>query len=86
VVEAVAGLVEAIASVVGAVARVVEAVASMVRAVVGEDVVDTDQICASSVAVAVMLLTSVVQVIWPTVNERPSAMVVKSGTMTILLA
>jgi hypothetical protein len=27
-----------------------------------------------------------VQVIWPTVNERPSAMAAESGMMTILLA
>jgi hypothetical protein len=31
-------------------------------------------------------LTPVVQVIWPTVNVRPSAMATKSGMMTILLA
>jgi hypothetical protein len=31
-------------------------------------------------------LTSMVQVIWPTMNERPSAMAVKLGMMTILLA
>jgi hypothetical protein len=31
-------------------------------------------------------LTPVVQVIWPTVNERPSATAVESGMMTILLA
>jgi hypothetical protein len=31
-------------------------------------------------------LTPVVQVIWPTVNERPSAMAVESAMMTILLA
>jgi hypothetical protein len=30
-------------------------------------------------------LTPVVQMIWPTVNERPSAMAAKSGMMTILL-
>jgi hypothetical protein len=28
----------------------------------------------------------VVQVIWPTVNERPSAIAMESGIMTILLA
>jgi hypothetical protein len=28
----------------------------------------------------------VIQVIWPTVNERPSATTVDSGMMTILLA
>jgi hypothetical protein len=31
-------------------------------------------------------LTLVVQVIWPTVNERPSATAEDSGMMTILLA
>jgi hypothetical protein len=31
-------------------------------------------------------LTPVVQVTWPTVNERQSATVVESGMMTILLA
>jgi hypothetical protein len=31
-------------------------------------------------------LTSMVQVIWPTVNERPSATAVESGMMTIFLA
>jgi hypothetical protein len=31
-------------------------------------------------------LTSVVHVIWPTVNERSSAMAAESGMMTILLA
>jgi hypothetical protein len=65
---------------------VVGAVASVVGAVADEDVVHADRICASSVAVAVKLLTPVVQVIWPTVNERPSAMAAKSGMMTILLA
>jgi hypothetical protein len=30
-------------------------------------------------------LTLVVQVIWPMVNERPSATVTESGMMTILL-
>jgi hypothetical protein len=65
---------------------VVEAIAGMVGVVVDEDVVDADRICASFVAVAVNLLMPVVQVIWPTVNERPSAMSVESGMMTILLA
>jgi hypothetical protein len=37
-------------------------------------------------AVAVKLLTLVVQVIWPTVNERPFAKAAESGMMTILLA
>jgi hypothetical protein len=30
-------------------------------------------------------LTPVIQVIWPTVNVRPSATATKSGMMTILL-
>jgi hypothetical protein len=60
VVEAVAGVVEAITNVVRAGAGVVEVVASMVGAVANEDVVDADRICASSVAVAVKLLTPVV--------------------------
>jgi hypothetical protein len=72
--------------VVRAVAGVVEAVASVIGAIADEDVVDTDRIYASSVAVAVKLLTPVVQVIWPTVNERPFAMAAESGMMTILLA
>jgi hypothetical protein len=79
VVRAIAGLVKAVTSVVGAVASVVEAVAD-------EDVVNIDWICASSVVVAVKLLTPVVQVIWPTMNERPSTTAVESGMMTILLA
>jgi hypothetical protein len=58
----------------------------MVRAVADEDMVDADQICATSVVVAVKLLMLVIQVIWPTVNKRPSAMAVESGMMTILLA
>jgi hypothetical protein len=58
----------------------------MVGAVVDEDVVDVDRIYASFMAVAVKLLTSVVQVIWLTMNERPSAVVTESGMMTILLA
>jgi hypothetical protein len=64
----------------------VGAVASVVGAIADEDVVDADRIYASSVAVALKLLTSVVQVIWQTVNERPSATVAESGMMTILLA
>jgi hypothetical protein len=39
---------------------VVEAVAEVVRAVADEDVVNADQICASSVAVVVKLSTPVV--------------------------
>jgi hypothetical protein len=70
----------------GAVARVVRAVASVVGAIADEDVVDADRICASSVAAAVKLLMPVVQVIWPTVNERPSATAAESGMITILLA
>jgi hypothetical protein len=58
----------------------------MVGVVADEDVVDTDWIYASYVGVAVKLLTPVVQVIWPTVNERPSATAAESGMMTILLA
>jgi hypothetical protein len=58
----------------------------MVGVIADEDVVDTDWIYASYVGVAVKLLTPVVQVIWPTVNERPSATAAESGMMTILLA
>jgi hypothetical protein len=39
---------------------VVGAIGNVVRAVADEDVVDADQICASSVVVAVKLLTPVV--------------------------
>jgi ABC-type xylose transport system permease subunit len=70
----------------GAVAGVVRAVASVVVAIADEDVVDVDRICTSVVVVAVKLLTSVVQVIWLTVNKRPSAIATESGMMTILLA
>jgi hypothetical protein len=49
--------------VIGAVAGVVGAIASVVGAVADEDVVGTDRIYASSVAVAVKLLMPVVQVI-----------------------
>jgi hypothetical protein len=65
---------------------VVGAITGVVGAVGDEDVVNVDRICASSVVVAVKLLTPVVQVTWPTVNERQSATVVESGMMTILLA
>jgi hypothetical protein len=65
---------------------VVRAVAGVVEAIADEDVVDTDRIYASSVVVVVKLLTSVIQVIGPTVNERPSATAMESGMMTILLA
>jgi hypothetical protein len=44
--------------------------------------VDADRIYASSMAVAVKLLTPVVQVIWLTVNERTSATAVESGMLT----
>jgi rRNA processing protein Gar1 len=46
--------------VVGAVARVVGPVASVVGVVADEDMVDADQIYASSVVVAMKLLTPVV--------------------------
>jgi hypothetical protein len=59
-VEAVAGVVEVVASMVRAVARVVGVVASVVRAIADENVVDTEQIYASSVAVAVKLFMPVV--------------------------
>jgi hypothetical protein len=65
---------------------VVGAIVSVTGAVADEDVVDADRICASSVVVVVKLLTPVVQVIWPMVNERPSATDAESGMMTILLA
>jgi hypothetical protein len=65
---------------------VARAAAGVVRAVANEDVVDADRICTSSVAAAVKLLMPVVQVIWPTVNERPYATAAESGMMTILLA
>jgi hypothetical protein len=64
---------------------VVRTVASVVGAIADEDVVDADRIYTSSVAAAVKLLTLVVQVIWPTVNERPSATAAELGMMTILL-
>jgi hypothetical protein len=72
--------------VVVAIAGVVGAIASVVRAIADEDVVDADQICTFSMVVAVNLLTPVVQVIWPTVNERPFTMAAELGMMTILLA
>jgi hypothetical protein len=72
--------------VVGAVARVVRAIASVVRTIADEDVVDVDRICSFSVAAAMKLSTPVVQVIWPTVNERSSATAAELGMMTILLA
>jgi hypothetical protein len=71
---------------VGAITGVVGSVASVIGAVADEDVVDADRICASSMAVAVKLLMLVVQVIWPTVNMRPSATAAESGMMSILLA
>jgi hypothetical protein len=70
----------------GAIAGVVRVVASVVGVIANEDMVDTDRICTSSVAAVVKLLKLVVQVIWPTVNERPSATAAELGMMTILLA
>jgi hypothetical protein len=69
-----------------AVAGVVGAIVSVVGAVADEDAIDAYRICASFVVVAVKLLTPVVQVIWPAMNETPSTMVVESEMMTILLA
>jgi len=67
------------------VARVVEAVASVVGAIAdaGEEVVDVDQISASSIVVAAKLLKPVVQMIWSTVNVSPSATATKSRMITI---
>jgi hypothetical protein len=70
----------------GAIARVVRVVASVVGVIADEDMVDTDRIYTSSVAAVVKLLKLVVQVIWPTVNERSSATAAELGMMTILLA
>jgi hypothetical protein len=72
--------------VVGAVAGVVRAIASVVGAIADKGMVNGDRICASSMAVVAKLSMLVVQVIWPTVNKRPSTMAVESGMMTILLA
>jgi hypothetical protein len=72
--------------VVGAVAGVVRAIASVVGAIADKGMVNGDRIYASSMAVAAKLSMVVVQVIWPTVNKRPSTMAVESGMMTILLA
>jgi len=65
--------------VVGDVAGVVEAVASVVGAAadVGEEVIGTDRIYASSAVMAVKLLKL-------TMNVKPSVMAVKSGMMAIL--
>jgi len=70
------------------VTRVVRAIASVVEAPtdVGEEVIGADQICASSMVVAVKLLKTVVQVIWPMVNVRLSATAVELGMMTIWFA
>jgi hypothetical protein len=65
---------------------VVRAFAVVVGAVADEDVVDADRIYASSVVVVLKLLTPVIQVIGPMVNERPSTTATESGMMTILLA
>jgi len=65
--------------VVGDVAGVVETVASVVGAAVdvGEEVIGTDRIYASSVVMAVKLLK-------PTMNVKLPAMAAKSGMMAIL--
>ena len=64
---------------VGDVAGVVETVARVVGAAadVGEEVIGTDQIYASSAVMAVKLLK-------PTMNVKPPAMAAKSGMMAIL--
>ena len=67
----VVGMVKDVAGVVGAVANV------------GEELIDTDWICAFSMVVAAKLLKPVVQVVWPTMNVRSSATTAKSGMMTI---
>jgi hypothetical protein len=90
----VVGMVGAVTSVIGDAVGVVGDVAGVVRAVtsvvgdvadVGEDMIDADWICTSSVAAAVKLSALVVQVVWSTVNMKPSAMATKSGMMTIWL-
>jgi hypothetical protein len=49
---------------------------------VGE-VVDADRIRTSSMAVMTKSLESEVQVIWPIMNVRPTAVAMESGKMTI---
>ena len=68
-----------IVGVVGDVAGVVETVASVVGAAadVGEEVIGTDRIYASSAVMAVKLLK-------PTMNMKPPAMAVKSRMIAIL--
>jgi hypothetical protein len=70
------------------VAEVVGAIASAIGAKtdIGEEVIGTDQICTSSMVVAVKLLKSVVQVIWVMVNMRLSATTVESRMMIIWFA
>jgi hypothetical protein len=65
-------------------ASVGEAGASVVvvDAGVGE-VVDADRICTSSMAMTTKSLELVVQVIWPIMNMRPTAVAMESGKMTI---
>ena len=67
------------AGVAGARSNVVGAIAD-----VGEAVVDTDWICASSVVMAMKLSESMVQVTWPMVNMRPFGVAMEPGMMTIL--
>ena len=71
-------MVEDIAGVVGAVASVVGATAD-----IGEEVIDANQICTSSMVVIVKLLKPMVQVIWSMANVRSSATAMKSWMMTI---
>jgi len=71
-------VVEDIAGVVGAVASMVGATAD-----IGEEVIDANQICTSSMVVIVKLLKPMVQVIWSMANVRSSATAMKSWMMTI---
>jgi hypothetical protein len=47
------------------------------------EVVDADQICASSTVAMTKSLEPVVQVIWLIVNVRPTAVAMELGKMTI---
>jgi hypothetical protein len=47
------------------------------------EVLDADRICTSFMAVTIKSLEPVVQVIWLTVNVRPTAVAMESGKMTI---
>jgi hypothetical protein len=47
------------------------------------EVVDADRICTSSTAMMTKSLELVVQVIWPIVNVRPTAVAMELGKMTI---